>query len=201
MNRKSTDTARRRWTAAVAVLGIVAGVAAVQTQDSSAVEQFRQGVDVYIVLRQAVVTQIPPPAVSSDVAAIAAAVDRLAEAIRAARPTARAGDIFTPQSSSAIRRRIAAVLERSHGKLAGLLVEIDGEAPPVPARLFVNGRFDWQYGASMPADFIAVLPALPSPLQYRFVDRDLVLVDIEAGLVVDVLPRALTLKDADEPER
>jgi len=200
MNRKSTDTARRRWTA-VAVLGIVAGVAAVQTQDSSAVEQFQQGVDGYIALRGAATTQISPPVVSSDVSSILAAVDRLAEAIRAARPTARAGDIFMAQSASAIRRRIEAVLGRHHGKLAGLLVEIDGEAPPLPARLFVNGRFDWQYGASMPADFIAVLPALPSPLQYRFVGRDLVLVDIEAGLVVDVLPSVLTVRQIDGQER
>jgi hypothetical protein len=187
--------------AAVAVLVIAAGAAAVRTQDSSAVEQFQQGVDGYIALRGAAATQISPPKVSSDVSSILAAVDRLAEAIRAARPTARAGDIFTAQSASAIRRRIEAVLERHHGRLANLLVEIDGEAPPLPARLFVNGRFDWQYGASMPADFIAVLPALPSPLQYRFVDRDLVLVDIEARLVVDVLPSALTVRQIDGQER
>jgi hypothetical protein len=36
-----------------------------------------------------------------------------------------------------------------------------------------------------------VLPALPEGLQFRFVARDLVLVDIDADLVVDVLPDAL----------
>ena len=34
---------------------------------------------------------------------------------------------------------------------------------------------------------------LPRELQYRFVARDLVLVDVEATLVVDVLPNAFPL--------
>jgi hypothetical protein len=43
----------------------------------------------------------------------------------------------------------------------------------------------------MPAAVIAALPELPPELQYRFVGADLVLVDIGAGLVVDVLRGAL----------
>jgi hypothetical protein len=35
------------------------------------------------------------------------------------------------------------------------------------------------------------LPELPPELSYRFVGRDLVLKDIKAGLVVDVLPNAI----------
>ena len=37
----------------------------------------------------------------------------------------------------------------------------------------------------------AVLPALPDELRYRFVDRDLVLLDVHADLVVDILRDAL----------
>jgi len=36
-----------------------------------------------------------------------------------------------------------------------------------------------------------VLPALPPELQYRMVGRDLVLVDVHASLIVDILPQAL----------
>jgi len=36
-----------------------------------------------------------------------------------------------------------------------------------------------------------VLPELPEELQFRFVERDLVLVDIDADLVIDVLPDAV----------
>ena len=38
---------------------------------------------------------------------------------------------------------------------------------------------------------IEALPALPDELQYRLVGGHLVLIDIHAGLVVDILPHAL----------
>jgi hypothetical protein len=43
----------------------------------------------------------------------------------------------------------------------------------------------------MPTAIIQALPEVPWPLQYRFVYRDLVLLDVDAGLVVDILPDAL----------
>jgi hypothetical protein len=36
-----------------------------------------------------------------------------------------------------------------------------------------------------------VLPALPPELQYRFLFRDLALIDVHANLIVDILPEAL----------
>ena len=55
----------------------------------------------------------------------------------------------------------------------------------------MNGRFDWTRAAAMPAFIIAALPPLPDELQYRFVDDDMVLLDSDAGLIIDVLPHAL----------
>ena len=121
------------------------------------------------------------------------AANELLSAIRAARSDAQVGDIFTVQEASEFRRRIEDVLTRNHGDLADFIAEIAREAPPFADRMTVNGRFDWQYGAMMPADLIAALPRLQDFLQYRFVGRDLVLVDIEAGLIVDILPGALVL--------
>ena len=43
----------------------------------------------------------------------------------------------------------------------------------------------------MPVVVIDVLPPLPDELQYRLVGGHLVLVDIHAGLVVDILRHAL----------
>jgi hypothetical protein len=42
---------------------------------------------------------------------------------------------------------------------------------------------------------LQVLPPLPRELEYRFVDRDLVLIDIHADLVVDILKEALPEPD------
>ena len=38
---------------------------------------------------------------------------------------------------------------------------------------------------------VDVLPALPSELQYRIVGRDLVLTDVHASVVVDILANVL----------
>lgn len=189
-----TRETRRCLVAAVVVLGMAVQAAAVQRQDLSAMQQFEQRVNDYVALRRDVATRIPPPAVSSDSRAIMAAVDTLADAIRAARPQARAGDIFTTQSASAFRKRIAGVLKRNHRDLTDLLTAIDREAPPLSGQLNVNDRFDWQYGALMPGDLIEALPPLPGFLQYRFVGRDLLLIDIEADLIVDILPTFWPLK-------
>jgi hypothetical protein len=56
----------------------------------------------------------------------------------------------------------------------------------------VNG--DYPAGASlsfMPPCLLAELPPLPEELAYRFLGRDLVLVDLHAALVVDFIPRAI----------
>jgi hypothetical protein len=39
---------------------------------------------------------------------------------------------------------------------------------------------------------LAALPGLPEELEYRFVGADLVLIDVPADLVVDILENALT---------
>jgi hypothetical protein len=44
---------------------------------------------------------------------------------------------------------------------------------------------------------LAVLPALPEELEYRFIGRDLVLVDVHADLIVDVLKDALPVPGAE----
>ena len=62
---------------------------------------------------------------------------------------------------------------------------------PLPPRPIVHDQFDWSWGSFTPACVLSVLPSLPDQLQFRFVQRDLVLVDIDADLVVDVLPDAL----------
>jgi hypothetical protein len=60
--------------------------------------------------------------------------------------------------------------------------------PPGP---IVHDRFDWWFGSFMPRCMVSLLPRLPDSLQFRLVERDLVLLDVDAALVIDVLPDAL----------
>jgi hypothetical protein len=56
----------------------------------------------------------------------------------------------------------------------------------------VNGAFPWAIGSAMFPCVTTALPPLPPELQYRVVGRDLVLIDLHANLIVDILPFALT---------
>ncbi len=121
----------------------------------------------------------------------------LAHAIKAERAKAKQGDIFRPEVQPLFRRLIAeqlagpeardarkAVLEGNPGE--------EGALPPIPVVVRVNAVYP--PGASrstMPPSILATLPPLPEPLHYRFVGRDLVLVDSSVGLIVDFLPAAM----------
>jgi hypothetical protein len=47
----------------------------------------------------------------------------------------------------------------------------------------------------MPPELLRLLPRLPAGLEYRFMDRDLILWDPHANLIVDFIPNALELSD------
>ena len=120
------------------------------------------------------------------------AVDAIAAALREARPSAAEGDLINADVAVVFRQRIRATLGDCGCTVADILAdERDDERAPLPPRPIVHDQFDWSAGSFMPACVLSVLPLLPDLLQFRFVQRDLVLVDISADLVVDVLPDAL----------
>lgn len=113
--------------------------------------------------------------------------DQLRDVIVAARPQARQGDFFTAAAGAVIAARIDRALLRGVALTSRRLYEpLPGEPPPAvnSAVPFVSGTVTW------PALFME-LPVLPPELGYALWGRDLVLVDLPANLVLDVLPDAL----------
>jgi hypothetical protein len=112
----------------------------------------------------------------------------------AERAKARPGDIFQPEVLPLFRRLITEQLEGPDALDArkAVLEENPGdEEDPVPVVVRVNAMYP--PGASrstVPPSVLLTLPPLPACLHYRFVGRDLILVDSVAQLVVDVLPAA-----------
>jgi hypothetical protein len=89
------------------------------------------------------------------------------------------------------RRRIRYALRADGIEVRDLLREMiddteEGARPPA-----VNEPFSWALGNLMPTAIIEALPELPDELQFRLVGGHLVLIDIHAGLVVDILRHAL----------
>ena len=154
---------------------------------------FHRAVQAYVDLHRALEVDLPPLEVTADAAQLRRAVDARAEAIRTARAGARAGDIFTKEGGRVFRARIHAALDRHAVDVSMLLREMaaddEGECSPPT----VNGAFPWLAGNAMWPFMIATLPPLPAELEYRFVGPDLVLLDVHAELVVDILPAALSV--------
>jgi hypothetical protein len=119
-------------------------------------------------------------------------IQQLAAAIRAERPAARQGDLFAPSLSRLLRARIQETLAEHRYSVddARASSRVDG-VDYTRVKLQVNETFPWVLGAAMLPCLIEMLPPLPPELQYRMVDDVLVLIDIHASLIVDILPYAL----------
>lgn len=126
----------------------------------------------------------------SDVEELARQADALAAAIREARPRAREGDIFTLAAGEMFRARIAAIVRRSTFDVAAFLARHSGEEDDMEVHVF--GTLPWRTHLAL-TPIVRELPELPPELEYHFVGRHLVLMDVGANMVVDVLRDALPL--------
>jgi hypothetical protein len=120
--------------------------------------------------------------------------EALARAIDARRAKAETGDIFRPEVRPLFQRLIAEQLEGPDALDARRAV-IEGnpglESESVPILVRVNAVYPPDAPRStVPPSVLLTLPPLPPSLHYRFVGRDLILVDSVAQLIVDVLPAA-----------
>jgi hypothetical protein len=160
--------------------------------DFALLAEFHNRVEEYVALHRLLEGQVPTLEVSDDPKEIQAAIEALQKKLRQARATARQGDIFTAEVAQLFRRLIREVFPE--GETLRLLSMIAEEMPKALIRPRVNASYP--AGASllvMPTKLLLVFPPLPEELQYRFVDRDLILWDVHANLVVDVVPNAIAL--------
>jgi hypothetical protein len=62
----------------------------------------------------------------------------------------------------------------------------------------INGTYpDGKPFSTVPGPILAVLPALPDDVQYRFLGRHLILLDIRANVILDRIPYAIRCVDCD----
>ena len=172
--------------------GVARGMARQPADGEHPFGHFQSAVAAYMTLREAVERTLPPREVSPDPDEIFLAVDALAAAIRAARPSAKEGDIFDAEAAPLLRRHIRETLRKPDCQAADILAaKGEDDERLALSRPIVHDQFDWGAGSFMAWCILEALPELPEELQFRFIERDLVLVDIDADLVIDVLPDAL----------
>jgi hypothetical protein len=158
--------------------------------DAAALADFQARVQEYAELHRCLEGSVPH-VLSDDWPTIYRATETLRGRIRMARKDARQGDVFTPSIERVFRRMIRECLDECSAR--DLLATLNEENPE---GLDLTPRVNrlWPVGAShgpMPPHLLATLPPLPEELQYRFMNRDLVLLDVHASVIVDFIRQAM----------
>ena len=185
--RTSRNRLNMRCAALLAITGLIALHAAGEVPGhSEAIDDFQNRVEAYAALHRAAQGQSPPLKQTNSAEAIQNGQGHLAAAIQQKRQGAQQGNIFTPEISQEFRRLAGTA---THGPAAARVQKSLKRAEPVKLALRVNETYPQHVPLqSVPPTLLQNLPKLPPELEYRVVGHALVLRDIGANLIVDLLP-------------
>jgi hypothetical protein len=161
----------------------------VSPADKAAIETFEKQVKAYIDLRNKVRENAPKLSKDSTPEQIHAYRTTLEQSLRKARPNAKRGEFFVPATADYIRRTLKTEFQgKDRQELREQIFETETQG--------VVLRVNYPYAQSaelseMPATLLAKLPQLPKELRYRFVGRNMLLVDRESDVIIDIMPDAL----------
>ena len=174
------------------VLAMAAAPRAQATDDranplAAALLDFNSRVEQYMERRDEAAAEIADAERTEDPARIRSREEALATRIRAMRASAKHGDIFTPAIRAAFRRLLAPHTTGDPGRELTSTLQEDAPAPgAVP--LEINGKYPAGVPFSTtPPNVLVALPPLPTGLEYRFVRKDLILLDQPADVILDYI--------------
>lgn len=155
-----------------------------------AFDDFAKRLDQYSALRNKLADSVGPLDPTWDQGKIALRASKLADAIRMARAGAKQGDLFTPEVATIIATLIKTEYDRRPDTVLNARGDAQRELPDfVPE---VNQIYPTSYPlATFPATLLPLLPRLPKELEYRIVSKYLILRDVEANVIIDLMPHAV----------
>jgi hypothetical protein len=155
--------------------------------DAQVLQDFKARVDKYVELRKKADDDAPPMKKTDDPAELRTAQQGLAERIGAARTPAQQGDIFTPEIAAKFKKLLRPEV-KDYGTKATIKDDNPGTMP-----FKVNGPYPSKEPLStVPPNVLASLPPLPKDIEYRFVNKHLILRDARANLIIDYIPNAIS---------
>ncbi len=168
----------------------VMGQAPRVNRDSVVIKDFESRVTDYVKLSKKAASGPAAPKPTDDPAKLKEYQLALAAKIRAGRPQAKQGDIFTPDVTKMFQRLIAMSFSGPRGEK--LRASLRHAEPVKTLNLQVNDSYPQGVPLqSTPPSLLLDLPKLPSELEYRIVGRDLVLRDVKANLIVDFISNVI----------
>ena len=152
---------------------------------------FTDRVQAYVKMQKNLEASLSTLKPTKDSAQIVEHQHALAGKIADARRAAHQGDIFTHEVTERFRKIIGRAFRGPEGRLARRTIRQD-DPSKVIGRLHVNDVFPEGIPlTTTPPTLLLKLPELPQELAYRFVGRDLTLIDIQARLIVDLIPNVI----------
>lgn len=157
--------------------------------DTEAIKRFEGRVKNYVKLRNAVKSKLPKLSKDATPQQIETYRENLEAGVRNVRAGAKRSDIFNHEGSDYIRRTLKVNFTgKDRVELRNIVFE--GETAAVKVR--VNYPYPEQTElVEMPPTVLLNLPQLPPEVKYRFVGRNLLLVDSETNLILDYMTNAL----------
>lgn len=158
--------------------------------DKKTIRAFDRRVKQYVRLRERVKARAPKLKKDSSPEEIQVAETAFITALRNARSGAKPGDLFTADIARYIRATLRTEFQPTDKKEIRKVV-LDKEST-IPVPLKVNYPYpDPKEFVEMPATLLLKLPPLPKQLKYRYVGRNLMLIDTDNNMIVDFMLDAL----------
>jgi hypothetical protein len=166
-----------------------AAQATVSPKHRAAFAAFEARVKEYVAMREAIENKLPKLPKDATPEQIEAHKMAFQEAVRAARTSAKQGDLFVPELARHLREVIKSETPpRVRQEVRETVTE--SEVKSVPLR--VNYPYpDTEELLEMTPTLLLRLPQLPKQVRYRYVGRNMLLVDRENGLILDFMTDAL----------
>lgn len=182
----------------LALLAVSAATCAAQTPQvpevpakyKPTVATFEQHVKDYVKLREGLEEKMPKLPEDSKPEQIEAHKVTFQNTVRTARAGAKQGDLFSPDIAEYIRLVIRDEYKGRERQELREKVVVEAETKAVPLR--VNYPYpESEELLDMPPTLLLRLPQLPKQVKYRFVSKNLLLVDRENGLIIDYMLNAV----------
>ena len=168
----------------------IAAITIAQDQNKPVADAFEKRVKDYVKLRENIDNKMPKLSKEAKPEEIETHKKQLQESVRTARAGAKQGDIFTPDAAALVRDIIKQEFKGKDRVELRKAVLVEAEVKSVPLR--VNYPYpEVKEQLEMPPTLLLKLPQLPKQIRYRFVGRNMLLVDRENGLIIDYMTEAI----------
>jgi len=155
---------------------------------AAALAEFQNRLQKYLELRQRLAEKLKPLTPTASASKLASEQEALAAALRNVRKDAKPGDLIPAAVADQIRRTVAEYFRGKDGSTKRAVFE----EVPAGLRPVINKTMpDNAALATVPPVLLNNLPRLPDNLQYRFIDRHIVLIDGDTRLMMDYILNVL----------